>query len=106
MFRPEPEVIAVGVAMLRILAPMFWIVAMREVLLGILRGCGRNLWPTILSLIGMVGVRQIFLILTMYYNPTIENIYLCYPVAWVVTLLLLTAYYFIIRQKLLPDTKE
>ena len=43
---------------------------------------------------------------TMHYNPTIENIYLCYPVAWVITLLLLTAYYFIIRQKLLPDIKE
>lgn len=106
LFCPEPEVITVGVAMLRILAPMFWIVAMREVLLGILRGCGRNLWPTILSLIGMVGVRQIFLMFTMHYNPTIENIYLCYPVARVITLLLLTAYYFIIRQKLLPDIKE
>lgn len=103
LFSPETEVIAVGVAMMRVFAPMFWIMALREVLLGTLRGCGRNLWPTILSLIGMVGVRQLFLAITMHFSPAIENIYYCYPLAWAATLLMLVIYYLVVRKKLLPS---
>lgn len=106
LFSPEPAVIAVGVAMMRILAPLFWIMALREVLLGILRGCGRNLWPTILSLISMVGIRQLFLAIVMRYNPVIENIYYCYSVAWMATLLLLVIYYCSVRNSLLPNCSE
>ncbi len=103
LFSPEQNVIAVGTAMMRVLAPMFWIMAVREVLLGTLRGCGYSLGPTLLSLAGMVGVRQIFLAVTMRRAPAVENIYYCYPVAWAATLLLLLLYYYAVRKKLLPD---
>ncbi len=106
LFSPEPEVIAVGVAMMHILVPMFWVMALREVLLGILRGCGRNLLPTVLSLIGMIGVRQVFLMVTMHRAPVIENIYYCYPVAWAATLLLLALYYLAVRKSLLPNGND
>ncbi len=106
LFSPEPEVIAVGVAMMHILVPTFWVMALREVLLGILRGCGRNLLPTVLSLIGMIDVRQVFLIVTMHRAPVIENIYYCYPVAWAATLLLLALYYLAVRKNLLPNGND
>lgn len=106
LFSPDAGVIASGVAMMRILAPTFWIMALREVLLGILRGCGHNLWPTVLSLIGMVGVRQVFLAVTMHIDRAVENIYYCYPVAWAATLLLVAIYYFAVRKTLLPLGKE
>ena len=106
LFSPEPAVIEVGVAMMRVLVPMFWTMALREVLLGTLRGCGHNFWPMILSLVGMVGVRQVFLAITMRHSPVIENIYYCYPVAWAATLLLLTAYYVAIRKELPPEENQ
>lgn len=106
LFSPESTVISVGVAMMHVLTPMFWVIALREVLLGILRGCGRNLWPTVLSLGGMIGVRQLFLVVTMRRAPIIENIYYCYPIAWAATLLLLTVYYFAVRKSLLPEGKK
>lgn len=106
LFSPDAGVIASGVAMMRILAPTFWIMALREVLLGILRGCGHNLWPTVLSLVGMVGVRQVFLAVTMHIDRAVENIYYCYPVAWAATLLLVAIYYFAVRKTLLPLGKE
>lgn len=103
LFNPNPAVVETGVAMMHVLAPMFWIMAVREVLLGVLRGCGHSVCPTVLSLIGMVGVRQSFLAFTMHYNPTIKNIYYCYPIAWAATLLLLAIYYLIVRRRLLPS---
>ena len=103
LFNPTPAVVETGVAMMHVRAPMFWLMAVREVLLGVLRGCGHGICPTVLSLIGMVGVRQSFLAFTMHYNPAIENIYYCYPIAWAATLLLLVIYYLIVRKSLLPS---
>lgn len=103
LFNAEPEVVAVGVAMIHVLTPMFWIMALREILLGILRGCGHSLGPTILSPIGMAGGRQVFLAFTMRKSAAVEHIYYCYPVAWAATLLLLAIYYLIVQKKLLPN---
>lgn len=101
LFNPDPEVVAVGIAMMRCLVPMFWIMAIREVLLGILRGSGRSRMPMILSMVGMVGVRQLFLAIVMR-HPAIEYIYICYPLAWVSTTLLLAIYYTAVRRTIEP----
>jgi len=99
LFNSDPEVVQVGVAMMQHLVPMFWIMAAREVLLGILRGNGKSRVPMVLSLIGMVGVRQVFLAVVMR-DPAIEYIYICYPLAWGSTLILLTIYYLTVRKKM------
>ena len=95
LFSPDAGSIASGAAMLHILTSAFWVMALREVLLGILRGCGHNLWPTVLSLVGMVGVRQVFLAVAMHVDWVVEDIYYCYPMAWAATLLLVAICYFV-----------
>ena len=106
LFSSVSEVTDVGKNMLRVMAPLFWVMALREILLGTLRGCGRNFFPTMLSLIGMVGIRQVFLAVTMHWKFTVENIYYCYPVAWIATLLLLVIYYLTVRKRLLPSKEK
>lgn len=101
LFNPETEVVAVGVAMVRVLGLMFWVMAVREVLLGYLRGYGKSFWPMVLSLIGMIGVRQAYLALTLHTaQPDIEHIYRCYPIGWAATTLLLLIYYLAVRKRL------
>ena len=74
--------------------PLYMLLASREVLLGTLRGYGETKIPMILSIAGMVGVRQIFLAITMHCNPVVENVYWCYPVGWGANALLLALYYY------------
>lgn len=101
LFNDEPEVVAVGVAMMHVLAPFFTVMAVREIYLGYLRGHGRSFVPMVLSLIGMIAVRQVYLALTLYHKtPYIVHIYRCYPIAWTATTLLLIAYYLLIRKKM------
>lgn len=102
LFNRDPQVVSVGVAMIHVLVPLFWTMAVREVYLGVLRGYGKNLVPMVLSLIGMVAIRQIFLACTMDVgSPVIENIYYCYPIAWIATTALLLVYYSIVRGSLI-----
>ena len=101
LFNPDAEVVAVGVSMIRVLALSFWVMAVREVVLGYLRGYGRSFTPMVLSLIGMIGVRQAYLALTLYNAaPDIRKIYRCYPIAWAATALLLIGYYLLVRNDL------
>lgn len=92
---------SVGVAMMHVLVPFFWCMSLREVILGILRGYKLTKAPMVLSVLGMVAMRQIFLAVAMGHDRNIFYIYVCYPVAWFATLLMNVVYYLRMR-KLLP----
>lgn len=104
LFNDNPEVVAIGAAMMRTILPMYVVFALREILYGVLRGHGYTHVTTILSLIGMVGVRQLFLAVSMAVNPTITNIYWCYPIAWGSTLVLIYGYYLVVKHR--PDWEK
>ena len=98
LFDSNPAVIAAGSAMLLWLCPFYPFVSIREVLSGALRAKGKTVITTILSLGGMVVIRQIFLYFAAKSNMGITMIYLAYPVGWVVSSVLIIAYYFIVRK--------
>jgi len=101
LFNPDPQVTRVGVAMMRTLVPMYWMMGVREIYLGVLRGYGKNGIPMLLSLTGMVVCRQIYLAVTMRTpNPNLLHIYYCYPIAWAATLVLILGYYLLVRNQL------
>ena len=52
----------------------------------------------LISVIGMIVVRQLFLWLTMPQFRAIELLYYCYPVGWISTVVLLVGYYFYKRK--------
>ena len=94
MFNRNPEVISVGVAMMRTLIPFYSVMALREYFLGMLRGYGNAHIPMVLSLCGMVGFRQVYLFTAMNHAPRLQVIYNCYPLAWAVTTMLLGGYFY------------
>lgn len=106
LFNPEADVIQVGVAMMHTIIPGYFLIAIRESVLGVLRGYGRTRTPMILSVIGMVLVRQIYLAAAMNLEPRVSIIYWCYPVAWVATALLLVGYLLLVRKKLHKEADQ
>lgn len=104
MFNSSPEVVSVGVSMMRVLIPFIWLLAVRDIYVGILRGNGKNGIPMLLTLTGMVGCRQLFLAIVMR-RPKIEYIYVCYPLAHIITTALVLGYYLLVRKRL-PEAKK
>lgn len=99
LFSDDAEVIGVGVEMMRTVIPLYFLLVIREMFFGILRGFGDAKIPMLLSLAGMVGARQIFLAVSMRIAHVIENVYYGYPVAWGATALFVGLYYFRVRKK-------
>lgn len=100
LFSNDSHVISVGTDMLRTMLPWFFTMALREIYVGILRGYKKTFAPTILVLAGMVGVRQIFLAITMRNCKSIRRIYECYPIAWVTATVFLLIYFLLVRENL------
>ena len=96
LFSAEPDVVEIGSTMLKFLIPFYLVMVVREIFLGALRGYGYARTPMIISLFGMVALRQLFLAIVMR-HPRIEYIYAAFPLGWGLTAFMLIIYYFLIR---------
>lgn len=103
LFSSDPQVVEVGAAMMRTIVPLYFFLSIREVYLGVLRGYGNTRMPMLLSLIGMMGLRQVFLAVSMRLRPGLFNIYICCPLAWGTTAAMIAAYYLLTRRRYEPD---
>ena len=60
---------------------------------GILRGAGDAVRPMIITIVGICGLRVVWIYLVLPAWHTIQGICMCYPFTWVVTALVFIIYY-------------
>ncbi|MCF0261848.1 MAG: MATE family efflux transporter [Sphaerochaetaceae bacterium] len=100
LFNRNEEVIDTAVRMMHILIPLYFTNSIRQVLLGVLRAYKRSKISMILTLTGMVGVRQLYLAIAMGIKSDPLIIFIGYPVGWASAFLLILIYYLSCRKKL------
>ncbi len=79
------EVVEVGTAMLRFLAPAYMLYFLIEILPGVLRGCGDVMIPTIASMIGICLIRVLWLIFVVPVYHTLNMVMMSYVITWALT---------------------
>ena len=99
-FNRDPLVLETAVHFLRTLIPFYCLLAVREILLGILRGFGKSTGPMVMTLIGMIGIRQIYLYFTMRPGTDIQYLFYVYPIGWFAAASLLLLYTLAVRRQL------
>lgn len=99
IYNPEPEVIRFGLERMSIVCVTYFLCGIMEVLVGALRGIGHSLLPMIVSIVGVCGVRIIWIytVFAMTGNPIL--LYVSYPVSWLFTLLTHFISYLFIKRK-------
>lgn len=104
IYTVEPEVVAAGMVRNNIIAPTYFLCGMMEAVVGVLRGMGSSIAPMIVSVMGACVFRLFWIFAIFPFNPTLRNLYISYPISWIITLAAhLTCYYFI-KKKKFPDT--
>ena len=94
LFTTDQEVLSIGVEILLILVPT-WITYMPiEILSGVMRGCGKTLIPTIITVVGICVLRALWLEIVPAMNHTLLSVFFCYPLSWVITSAAIIIYYF------------
>lgn len=82
------EILAFGMRRLWYICPGYFLCGIMEVLVGSLRGMGTSVTPMVVSILGVCGVRIVW-VYTVFalINRTFETLFLSYPVSWLITLL-------------------
>ena len=61
------------------------VISLMEVGCGIVRGLGKAISSTIISLLGACAFRVLWILLVLNNFPSLEVIYVSYPISWVMT---------------------
>ena len=101
LYTDQPAVIDQGLIRMKYICAFYFICGIMEVLVGVLRGLGYSIMPMIVSLIGICGLRIVW-INTIFRIPkfhTIEMIYFSYIVTWSITALIHFICLLVVRRK-------
>ncbi len=99
IYSSDPTVIEYGMQRLIIVSGTYFICGLMDTMVGVLRGMGSSVAPTIISLTGVCALRILWLFTVFAANRTIQTLYLAYPFTWTVTLIANIICYRIIRRK-------
>lgn len=94
LFTADENVITIGIDMLRFLVPFYGLYISIEVLSGTVRGAGKSLVPTLITVFGVCGLRILWLFSAVPANRTIHMVLLSYPITWTITTIAFWIYYF------------
>jgi len=100
------QAIQYGIARFGYVALLYFICALMEVTTGALRGLGASLTPMLISVMGICGLRilwvQTIFQIPAYHTP--ESLYISYPISWILTFIpQLLCYIYIYKKRVKAD---
>lgn len=81
----EDEVIAQAVLRLGIVACPYFLCGIMDTLVGVLRGLGYSVIPMVVSLIGVCGLRLVWVAVIFNTYHSAASLYISYPITWTIT---------------------
>ena len=102
IYDARPEVVASGVTRFQLICRYYFICGMMDAMVGVIRGLGVSITPTVVSLVGVCGARLlwVFTIFQQTQFHTEYTLFLSYPISWTVTLLAHVVCYLYIRRRI------
>ena len=94
LFITDSAVLEIGVSIMKYIVPWYITYIAIELLSGAIRGVGKSLIPTLISVFGICVLRIVWIYVSPAINPTLFGVLFSYPLTWVVTSLMFIIYYF------------
>lgn len=101
IFSTDPEVIEMGLVRMRLFAVTYVLNSLLDVTTGQMRGLGKSVIPMIVTMVGVCGLRVVWIFTVFQMYRSMEVLYLSYPVSWAVTGAVLLVMYIITFRKIL-----
>ena len=102
LYDPRPEIIAPGMTRMMLVCGMYFLCGLMDCIVGTIRGMGYAVTPTIVSLLGVCGVRLMW-IGTIFQIPQFHTefmLFLSYPLSWAATFIAHFICYLFMRKRL------
>lgn len=99
IYTDEAEVIRCGMEILSFTTVPYFFCGIMDLFPGALRGMGHSAVPMILSVIGTVGMRIIWIFMIFPAHRSLEVLFISYPASWIATIILQVGCFLIVRKK-------
>lgn len=101
IYTNNPKVIASGLEILAITTVPYFLCGIMDLFPGSMRGMGYSFVPMILSIIGTVGVRVLWIFVLFPNYRSLYFLFISYPASWFITIIMQVVCYFLVRKKCL-----
>ncbi len=98
IYNTDPEIILAGVPRIFTNSTTYVLFAFMQLMVGFMRGLGEGLRPMIISILGVCGIRILWIFTVFVAFPDILTIYISYPVSWLLTATAQTICFFIVKK--------
>ena len=95
----NPRVISCGMEVLTYTTLTYFLCGIMDLLPGALRGMGYSSVPMILSIIGTVGTRIVWIFGIFPNHRSLDILFISYPVSWMITIVLQVICFYFVRRK-------
>lgn len=92
LFSKDPGVIAYGQTAMKYFCPFYWMLAILHSLAGTVRGTGKSVPPMVVLLLSLCLFRILWIQFVLPHYPSIEGIFILYPISWLVGAVLMILY--------------
>ena len=99
IYTEDPEVIRCGMEILSITTVPYFLCGIMDLFPGALRGMGCSAVPMILSVIGTVGTRIVWIFGVFPQHRSLYVLFISYPGSWIITIVMQVICYLIVRRK-------
>ena len=98
IYTEDPEVIRCGVEILSITTVPYFLCGIMDLFPGALRGMGHSGVPMILSIIGTVGTRIVWIFWIFPQNRSLYTLFISYPASWALTIVMQVICFIFVRR--------
>ncbi|MCQ2527532.1 MAG: MATE family efflux transporter [Saccharofermentans sp.] len=99
IYTDSADVVTYGMEILSITTIPYFLCGIMDMLPGVLRGMGHSTMPMILSVIGTVGTRIIWIYGLFPSHRSLSFLFISYPGSWIFTILMQLCCYIVVRKK-------
>lgn len=99
LYTSDPKVIQCGIEILAYTTVPYFCCGLMDLFPGALRGMGHSGVPMILSIIGTVGTRIVWIFGLFPNHRSLSFLFISYPVSWILTILMQVICFYFVRKK-------
>ena len=99
IYTKSTKVIECGVDIMLYTTVTYFLCGIMDLLPGALRGMGHSTVPMILSVIGTVGTRIVWIYVIFPCHRSLDFLFISYPVSWLLTIVMLVICFYFVRKK-------
>lgn len=106
VYTEEPKVIQCGLEILSMTTVTYFLCGIMDLFPGALRGMGRSGVPMILSIIGTVGTRIVWIFILFPQHRSLKFLFISYPASWLFTIVMQVICFYFVRKQVHAKGRE